>query len=141
MKILYMTDQEGGAYNHMKSVEIPARKLGHETMALDAREIQPPNYSPYGLDMKLRDFKDALDEFNPDIVHTFNFCLWGEGLFDELTRRNIPVVLYMTDYALICKNRMFYRGPFTELCDDKAMHSACTGCKDFCLSIKSKDRG
>lgn len=135
MRILYMTDQEGGAYNHMKSIETPAKALGHDTAVLDAREIQPPNYSLYGLGMKLKDFEDTLDEFNPDIVHIFNFCLWGESVFETLDSMGIPAILYMTDYALICKTRMFFKGPFTEICNAASMKHDCDGCRDMCLSI------
>jgi glycosyltransferase involved in cell wall biosynthesis len=138
MKILYITDEDGGAMNWLLSVKKPASKLGHETALLDAQEIKPPNYSQYGLKLKMEDLRDTLETFDPDIVHVFNFCLWGEGLFDELEKRSIPAVLSMPDFALICQNRMFYQGPFTKLCDTNEMHTACSGCKNFCLSIKSE---
>ena len=138
MKIMYVTDQEGGAYNYMESVMIPASELGHEVLSLDAREIQPPNYSQYGLNMKLEEFENALKEFDPDIVHVFNFCLWGENIFARLKELGIPAVLSMPDYALVCKNRMFFKGPFTALCDTTAMHTDCENCADFCLSIKTE---
>lgn len=138
MKILYVTDEDGGAMNWMLSVGKPAENLGHETAIIDAQEIKPPNYSQYGLKLKLEDFRDALVEFDPDIVHIFNFCVWGVGIFDELEKRNVPAVISMPDFALVCKNRMFYRGPFIELCNNDAMHVACSGCLDYCISIKTE---
>jgi glycosyltransferase involved in cell wall biosynthesis len=137
-RILYMTDEDGGAMNHLISVMEPAAARGYETRLLDAHEIKPPNYSAYGHELKMGDFRETLDDFNPDIVHAFNFCLWGEGIFRELKTRGIPVVLWMTDFALVCKNRMFYKGPFTELCNTTDMHTECGKCSDFCLSIKSE---
>lgn len=58
----------------------------------------------------LRHADEALDEFRPDVVHTNNLAWLSVSVWGAASRRSIPIVHTLRDYALLCANYGFFRG-------------------------------
>lgn len=63
-------------------------------------------------------FAAILDDFKPDLIHAHNiYHQLSPSILFEAKKRNIPVVLTLHDYKLICPNYlMFSRGKHCEKC-------------------------
>ncbi|KQV86480.1 hypothetical protein ASC91_21835 [Pelomonas sp. Root1237] len=58
----------------------------------------------------LRHADEALDAFRPDVVHTNNLAWLSVSVWGAASRRRIPIVHTLRDYALLCANYGFFRG-------------------------------
>jgi glycosyltransferase involved in cell wall biosynthesis len=65
-----------------------------------------------------RKFAALLDEFEPEIIHIHNiYHHLSPSILAEAKQRNIPVVMHVHDYKLVCPNyKMFTRGQVDESC-------------------------
>ncbi len=70
--------------------------------------------------------RKVLKKFKPDIVHinNFNFQITPSILF-EIKKNNIPIVLTLHDFQIICPNHMMYLEHKTKVCEE------CKGRKYF----------
>lgn len=83
----------------------PVQKLGHALGTLYDRGVR-------------RRFAEALDAFAPDVVHLHNiYHQLSPSILDELRARQIPAVLTVHDYKLVCPVYRLYRdGAICEEC-------------------------
>lgn len=74
-------------------------------------------------------YKDVLDAYKPDVVHSFHFLYLTTVLAEEVKRKGIPLFFTMTDYWLLCTS-------YTMLTwDDKICHQENTlGCMSCLMS-------
>jgi glycosyltransferase involved in cell wall biosynthesis len=64
----------------------------------------------YSLEAK-RKFKSLINEFSPDIIHLHNiYHHLSPSIIDVAYKKNIPVVLHLHDYKMICPNYQLYNG-------------------------------
>ncbi len=65
-----------------------------------------------------RKFKKLLDDFKPDIVHLHNiYHQISPSILSLLKKNNIPAVMHLHDYKLICPNYSFWKnGKMLEEC-------------------------
>jgi len=66
--------------------------------------------------------EEKINSFNPDIVHIHNFFpIASPSIFYVANKKNIPVVMTLHNYRLICPNAMFFReGRVCENCISKS---------------------
>lgn len=72
----------------------------------------------YSLEAK-RKIKRILNETKPDIIHlnNYNFQITPSILY-EIKKHNIPVIMTLHDYQLICPNHMLYQEHKKNICED-----------------------
>lgn len=142
MKILLITDESGGPGIHggglgyLMSILRPAKKLGHEIKYITADSCKISNYSLESKIEVFKQFKSLAEDFKPDIIGAFNFCIWGSDLLELSDILKIPVVLHVPDYMLVCKNRMLFRTDLDNLCEYD--FKSCHNCNNNCIGITSR---
>ncbi|MCF7820790.1 MAG: glycosyltransferase [Candidatus Pacebacteria bacterium] len=58
-----------------------------------------------------RKFQALLDKFSPDVIHMHNiYHHLSPSIIDVAYKKNIPVVLHLHDYKMICPNYQLYDG-------------------------------
>src|SRR5215471_16763449 len=58
----------------------------------------------------LREFRNALDSFKPDIVHAYDvFPLISPWVFSICAQKKTPIVMTCDDYFVTCPNRNHFR--------------------------------
>lgn len=79
--------------------------------------LKTPGRVLYSLEAK-RKFKKLLKDFKPDIIHCHNiYHHISPSILDAAYALNIPVVMHLHDYKLICPNHMlFVKGKYCEDC-------------------------
>lgn len=143
---------KGGADKYFMDLTAALNAAGHETAVFamaDPRNLESP-YSKYfvspvefnggGLKDKLkipgrmiysleakRRFARELDDFKPDIVHIHNiYHQLSPSILKAAKERNIPIVMHLHDYKLICPNyRLFTKNNFCRQCLDKKSYWPC----------------
>lgn len=79
-----------------------------------------------------RKIKKLIESFKPDIIHlnNFNFQITPSILY-EIKKHNIPVIMTLHDFQLICPNHMLYIEESNRICE------SCKGKKYFeCIRNK-----
>lgn len=88
-------------------------------------------YSFYNPDSS-RLLKDKINVYNPDVIHVHNFFpIASPSLFYVANDKNIPIVMTLHNYRLLCPNAMFFReGKVCEDCITKsfALDGVIHGC-------------
>lgn len=80
----------------------------------------------------LKEFKDILRSYKPDIVHFQHLQYFSPRIVEVTKALNIPMILSLHDYFYICKRiRLLTRDD--EIC---ASSTNCPGCKDHRLAWK-----
>lgn len=77
--------------------------------------------------------KKVIDEVRPEVVHTNNIHGFSTGIWSVASRRGIPVVHTIRDYALLCSRGSLYR-------NGERCLNGCTDCRALCLGKKSETR-
>ncbi len=79
-----------------------------------------------------RKIKELINYFKPDIVHlnNYNFQITPSILY-EIKKYNIPIVMTLHDYQLVCPNHMLYLDHKRQICE------ACKG-RNYISCIKNK---
>ena len=161
---------KGGADKYFIDLTKALNAAGHETAVFamaDPHNLESP-YSKYfvtpvefnngGLKDKLkipgrmiysreakRRFARLLDDFKPDIVHVHNiYHQLSPSILTAAKARNIPVVMHLHDYKLICPNyRLFNKNRFCRKCPDKKSYWPCffnncyeSGAKSFLAALE-----
>lgn len=164
MKILLVNKfyyLRGGAEKYFLEQEKALKALGHEVaiFAMEHPKNLPSPYSKYFVSRvsfnegKLRDkllspgrvlysleakrkFKKLLQDFKPDLIHIHNiYHQLSPSILPEATKQDIPVVMHLHDYKLICPNyQLFNHGQICFRCKGgKYFEAAKTCCfKDSC---------
>jgi len=71
-------------------------------------KIKTPGRVLYSLEAK-RKFTKLLNNFKPDIIHIHNiYHHISPSILDAAKKKNIPVVMHLHDYKLICPNHMLF---------------------------------
>jgi glycosyltransferase involved in cell wall biosynthesis len=70
-------------------------------------------------------FDSVVREIQPDIVHTNNIHGFSTGIWKSLTRRKIPIIHTLRDYALLCSRGNLYK-------NNQRCSSRCIECKSLC---------
>lgn len=70
-----------------------------------------------------RELNHLLDQFSPDVLHVHNsFPLASPAILIEAKRRNLPVVMTLHNYRLLCANALLFRdGQVCEACIPQAV--------------------
>lgn len=87
-----------------------------------------------------RKFEDMILDFQPDVIHLHNiYHQISPSILDVAKQYNIPVVMHLHDYKLVCGNyKMFNQGRICEKCHGgKHFHCATSTCfkKSFFKSL------
>lgn len=71
----------------------------------------------YNLEAKKK-FTALLDDFKPDIIHCHNiYHQLSPSILDAARKKNIPVVMHLHDYKLICPNyKLYSKGKYCKRC-------------------------
>ncbi len=71
----------------------------------------------YNLEAKKK-FTSLLNEFTPDIIHCHNiYHQLSPSILDVARKKNIPVVMHLHDYKLICPNyKLYTKGKYCKRC-------------------------
>ncbi len=76
--------------------------------------------------------KEKIEEFNPDIIHVHNFFpVASPSIFYSANQFNIPIVMTLHNYRLICPNALlFHNNKICEKCINKsfAINGVLNGC-------------
>lgn len=77
-------------------------------------------------------FTKLLEDFKPDIIHCHNiYHHLSPSILDAARKFEIPVVMHLHDYKLICPNHMlFTKGKYCEECKP---HKYCHCLKNICI--------
>lgn len=80
-------------------------------------KLKTPGRVIYSLEAK-RKFKKLVIDFKPDIIHIHNiYHQLSPSILDVVKKFNIPVVMHLHDYKLICPNyQLFTNGHVCEAC-------------------------
>lgn len=84
----------------------------------------------YSLEAKVK-FAKLLDDFKPDVMHLHNiYHQISPSILPEAKKRNIPVVMHVHDFKLVCPNyKMFAKGKICQKClGQKYYHCGLTRC-------------
>lgn len=89
-------------------------------------KIKIPERMIYSREAK-RKFARELDDFKPDIVHVHNiYHQLSPSILEAAKERNIPVVMHLHDYKLVCPNyRLFTKNRVCRKCLDKKSYWPC----------------
>jgi len=80
-----------------------------------------------------KEFEVLLEKEMPDIVHAHNlFPLISPVIFEVCKNKNIPTVLTLHNYRLLCVNTLFYRGK--NICEDCLSKNFFQGVKHKCYN-------
>ncbi len=79
-------------------------------------------------------FVGVLNDFCPDIVHFHNITRIGLDPIRICVFKNIPCLLTLHDYYIVCRNRTYYRWDKKELCDAFDW-SDCENCRNIVLNL------
>jgi glycosyltransferase involved in cell wall biosynthesis len=81
----------------------------------------------YSSDAK-KQFVRLLDDFKPDIVHTFSICIrLTPSILDACRTYGVPTMMSCNDYKHICPNyKLYHHGMTCEACKDGAFYHAIT---------------
>lgn len=92
-------------------------------------KLKTPGRMIYSLEAK-RKFKKLLLDFKPDIIHIHNiYHQISPSILDVAHKMNIPVVMHVHDYKLICPNyQLFANGEICEACKPQR----------YCQCVKKK---
>lgn len=80
-------------------------------------------------------FGRLLDELHPDVVHIQHLMHLSTGIVEEAKQRNIPVVLTLHDYWLLCPQGQRFKNN-SEVCNNACLED-CVGCVGYQLSVPS----
>ena len=83
-------------------------------------------------------FRKAIDSFQPDIIHIHNlYPLINPCVLDVARKKNIPVVMTLHNYRLLCPSGLFFRnGRICEQCLGSELHCFFNNCeKSFFKSL------
>jgi len=72
-------------------------------------------------------FAEVLDEIKPEIVHFQHLFRLSTGMVGEAKKRNIPVLLTLADYWLLCPAIIMLK-PEDAVCQGPEEGRACAGC-------------
>ncbi len=86
----------------------------------------------------LEAFKKFLDKARPEIVHIGHLTLLSTLIVDELKRRDIPVVMTLHDYWLLCPRGQLLRGSL-EVCENPET-APCEECQKLQLAVSGPSR-
>ena len=80
-------------------------------------KFRTPGRVLYSLEAKKK-FTKLLNDFKPDIIHIHNiYHHLSPSILDAAAKKNIPVIMHLHDYKLICPNHMlFTKGKYCEEC-------------------------
>lgn len=84
-------------------------------------------YNPFSK----RRFRKAIDSFHPDIIHIHNlYPLINPCVLGVARKKNIPVVMTLHNYRLLCPNGLFFRdGRICEQCLSSEAHCFFNNCE------------
>lgn len=118
LAVFARAEQETFAEYEFKGVPVRKYTYDHRCQTEFSRLFDPVVY---------RCIHDELERIRPDLVHIHNVS--GTSLAPFLACRNldIPVVVTLHDYWMLCPNNMLLRG-VNELCDPTAMPLWCHDC-------------
>ncbi len=160
-KFLY---RRGGAEGYMEDVAVLQGAAGHEVefFAMQHPQNRPARYAshfPQHVEMEppppsvagrvrgagrilwstsaARGIETVLDDFKPDIVHLHNiYHQLSPSILRPLARRNIPSVMTLHDYKLVCPTyQLLDHGRLCEAClGARFRHAVLRRCKDDSLA-------
>lgn len=86
-----------------------------------------------------RAFGEILTEVKPDLVHIQHLKRLSLSIIDSATTMDIPVVMTLQDYSLICAREMLIRGDGTP-CHESDLVSDCSNCLEQSVEISRQYR-
>lgn len=147
MKILLVNDFNepvGGAETYLFNLRSILQQHGHDVEIFSPnRPVKKYNFIKrfYNFEAK-QNFKNFLCIFKPDIVHVNNILAYTTpSILSEATKKSIPIVMTIHDYAIICPTRKmidynnkicnhhhFIHCPYCSLRDDNAFGNKILNC-------------
>jgi glycosyltransferase involved in cell wall biosynthesis len=140
MKILLVNKYyylRGGSEKYFFELENLLRKKGHQVHIFSMKDEKNQYCSDEGYFIKnisfrkkreiknifyrqesVRKLEELIKDFRPDLVHlnNINFQLTA-SVIDYLDKQNIPIVMTLHDYQLICPNNLLYiKGHYCQKC-------------------------
>lgn len=107
--------------HHPKNISSPYKKYFVSRLSFNENGIKDklkiPGRIIYSLEAKKK-FKKLLKDFKPDIIHIHNiYHQISPSILDVAKEFDIPVVMHLHDYKLICPNyQLFAHGKICEAC-------------------------
>jgi glycosyltransferase involved in cell wall biosynthesis len=113
---------------HERNVKGNTLNLGVSNVEFKQMSIRKAHYPfkiIYSIEAK-RKIRKVIEAYKPDIIHinNFNFQLTPSILY-EIKKFNIPVVMTLHDFQIVCPNHMMYLEHEQKICED------CKGRKYF----------
>ncbi len=109
------------AMHHPQNLKTPWNKYFISNISFNKPSIENKLKAParvlYSLEAK-RKFKALINDFKPDIIHIHNiYHQLSPSILDVAKQENIPVVMHLHDYKLICPNHtLFTNNQYCERC-------------------------
>ncbi len=94
-------------------------------------KLLAPGRIIYSLEAK-RKFRKLLDDFRPEVIHIHNiYHQLSPSILSVARRRNIPVVMHLHDYKLVCPNYQLFVD--NKICYRCRKHRYCQAIKHRCF--------
>lgn len=142
---------KGGADKYFLDLTAALKAAGQETAVFamaDSHNLKSPDEKYFVSEVKLRGgnlkdqfkipgriynreakrkFARELADFKPDIIHVHNiYHQISPSILDAAKEKNIPVVMHLHDYNLICPNYLLYsQGHYCQKCLDQKNYWPC----------------
>lgn len=119
--------------HHPKNIPSPWSKYFVSRISFNESKLRDKLITPsrvlYSIEAKIK-FKKILKDFKPDIIHIHNiYHQLSPSILSVAKKRNIPVIMHLHDYKLICPNYQLF-------VDDKICYR-CRGGKYYnCIKFR-----
>lgn len=121
---------------HPKNLSSPWEKYFVSRISFNEAKLRDKLLAPgriiYSLEAK-RKFKKLVNDFKPDIIHIHNiYHQISPSILSVAYKYNIPVVMHLHDYKLVCPNyQLFVAG---QICYRCRKHKYCQAIKHRCFN-------
>lgn len=120
---------------HPKNLPSPWEKYFVSRISFNESKLRDKLLAPgriiYSLEAK-RKFRKLVDDFRPEVIHIHNiYHQLSPSILSVARKRNIPVVMHLHDYKLVCPNYQLFVD--NKICYRCRKHRYCQAIKHRCF--------